>query len=391
MKKILLFAICSLLATRTNAQILLAQYNFDNDALDAVGNHHGTPLNGPTYTLDRFGNPNSAILLDGIDDYVNLANAAGLQVNTYTYDAWVQPTANPAGNAFCYLSIGGNGGDQLMTNVNAGADIGWNLSGYQNPGGTFDLVAGDPVILNQWYHVTGIRDVTITRLYVDGVLKDSAVIGAGTTPAYGQNLAYVGRRTPVGALGPQFFHGAVDDLKIYSGVNTPLPLDIISFTGKKENNTATLKWETANMKNVSGFEIEKSNDARSFSKIGFAAASEKEEYSFTDNLLTERNNYYRLKMMDADGKFTYSKTILVLYSHKAEINIYPNPVKDELTIFSSADNFSYGIHDMYGKEIMSGISFLHKKSISCAEMNKGIYFLKISCADEMKTLKFVKE
>lgn len=391
MNKILLFAICFFAVIRTDAQILLAQYNFDNDATDAVGNHHGTLINGPTYTTDRFGDPNSAILLDGINDYVNLANGLTLQANTYTYDAWVKPTANPGGGtAFCFLSIGGNGGDQLMTNANA-VGIGWNISGYQNPSGTYNLISGVAPVVNQWYHLTGVRDVTITRIYVNGVVMDSAAIGAGTTPKYGQNLAYIGRRTPIGAVGPQYFPGAIDDLKIYSGVNIPLPLDLISFTGKKESGSAILKLETANMKNVSGFEIEKSTDAKTFSKIGFVSVTESREYTFTDYKLVDRNNYYRLKMIDEDGKFSYSYTILVLNTDKTEITLYPNPVNDELNITSSANNFKYRVYDIYGKELISGGSMLNNKVISCASLNMGVYFIKIETSGEIKTLKFIKE
>jgi hypothetical protein len=177
---------------------------------------------------------------------------------------------------------------------------------------------------------------------------------------------------------------------IHTG-NAPLPLDLISFTAIKESNHAKLNWLTANMKNVLGFEIEKSNDAKTFAKIGFVSSTESNEYTFTDTKLSERNNYYRLKIVDQDGKFTYSRTLMIINSEKSEINLFPNPVKDELNIISSTNNFSYQIYDVYGKEITKGFSFQNNKTVSCVSINKGVYFIKVQAADEIQTFKFIKE
>ena len=391
MKKFFLMVICIFVVMHSNAQILQSQHNFDNDALDAIGNHHGTLVNGPTYTTDRFGNPNSAIQLDGINDYVDFANGLTLQGNTYTYDVWVKPYSNAGGGtAKCLLSIGGTGGDQTMNNANA-AGIGWNAGGYVNPSGSYAIYSGVMPTINQWYHVTSIRDVTSHMLYVNGVLVASTAVGLGNTPKYGQNLAWLGRRTFIGGVGPQYFHGAIDDLKIYSGVNIPLPLDLISFTVVNENHSALLQWETANKKNVAGFEIEKSKDSKSFTKIGFVAAAETDHYSFTDTKLIDRNNYYRLRMIDQDGRFTYSNIISIVNSDRAEINLFPNPAKAELHIISSVSEYSYQIYDMFGKVVITGSANTQHSTIPCTLLHKGIYFVKVDLKDEVKILKFMHD
>jgi hypothetical protein len=391
MRRIVLTISLAFVCLNMQAQILLAEYKFQNNANDSIGNHNGTLLNGPTYTTDRFGNPNSAILLDGVNDYIELANGLTLQANTYTYDVWVKPYSNPGANsAKCIMSIGGNGGDQFLTNANA-SGVGFNISGYQNPSGTYNLISGVAPIINEWYHLTGTRDVTVARLYVNGILVDTAILGAATTPKYGQNLAYIGRRTNNGVVGPQYFHGAIDDLKIYAGINTPLPLDFISFTGTLQNNTAQLYWETANKINVSKFEIEKSSDAISFSKIGSVASSEKEQYGFTDTHLFDRNNYYRIKVIDLDQQVSYSKTILLLHSDKTELTLFPNPVKDELHIATSTKDFRYQITDIYGRKWISGTSATSQAPISCAQLPKGIYHIRLEMGHEVRNLKFLHE
>ncbi|MBK8328985.1 MAG: hypothetical protein IPL09_05835 [Bacteroidetes bacterium] len=80
--------------------------------------------------------------------------------------------------------------------------------------------------------------------------------------------------------------------------------------------------------------------------IGYVPISAKDQYNFTDPHLSERNNYYRLKIMDEDGQFTYSKTVMVLNTEKTEIICYPNPVKETLNISSSANSFTYFIYDI---------------------------------------------
>jgi hypothetical protein len=390
MNKLILFAICLLAAGRTHAQVLLAQYNFDNDVTDAVGNHHGTAFNGPVYTTDRFGNPNGALLLDGSNDYISLANAATLQPSTYTYDVWVKPDLNPpGGQAFCLLSIGGTGGDQMLVNGNSGG-IGWSISGYQNPSGTFGTSALAQPVVNQWYHVTAIVGVSSAQIYVNGVLVNGTGIAAGYTPKYAQALAYIGRRTNVGPVGPQFFHGAIDDLKIYSGVNTPLPLNLISFTAKKLQDEAILNWTTANMKNVAAFEIEKSTDAISFIKIGTVNATESNTYNFTDNSKAFLNNYYRLRMVDEDEQFSFSNVLLLKNASPVKLDFFPNPVHDEATILTDANNFNYSMVDLYGREILRGEATDQTATLNCKDLPTGIYFLKITVNGESTIRKFAK-
>jgi hypothetical protein len=177
---------------------------------------------------------------------------------------------------------------------------------------------------------------------------------------------------------------------IHTG-NTPLPLDLISFTGNQKNNVAQLKWKTANMVNVKGFEVEKSIDAKSFTSIGFVGVTSANEYSFIDNQMYERNNYYRLKMKDIDGQFSYSNTITLLNISKMDITLFPNPTSNELTVVSSLPNFVYTVLDVYGHEIMKGKSNTSSVVVPCASLPKGIYVVQIETATERKMIKFVKE
>ena len=213
MKRFILMCALSIQCLFINAQSPQAYFAFNGNAQDMSGNgHHGT-VQGAVLSTDRFGNANSAYFFDGINDYIDLANPLGLQATNYTFSLWLKPASNPVGTAQCAVSIGGNGGDQFIANVNAGGDIGWNMSGYQLPSGTYDLVGGQAPTINTWYYVVGIRSNTYSLLYVNGILVDSVAFSPVLTPNYGQNFANIGRRT---FNQFQYFHGTIDELKIYT-------------------------------------------------------------------------------------------------------------------------------------------------------------------------------
>ncbi|MBK7692652.1 MAG: T9SS type A sorting domain-containing protein [Bacteroidetes bacterium] len=195
------------------------------------------------------------------------------------------------------------------------------------------------------------------------------------------------------AFGQRYLECNVDGFSefwIHTG-NAPLPLDIISFSGTLQNNMAQLQWETANMVNVKGFDVEKSIDASTFASIGFVAATAANTYRLTDPHCYDRNNYYRLKIIDIDDQFTYSNTITVLNTSKVDISIFPNPVRNELKMVSSTPNFTYTILDIYGHEVMSGYSNSTSVEVPTISLSKGMYVVQIETTTEHKTIKFVKE
>lgn len=218
MKRNIALIILCVVSQLALAQNPIAYYPFNGNAQDETGNGHHGNVNGATLTTDRFGTPNSAYFFDGINDYIDLTNPVGLQSLNYTFSLWAKPASNPLGTAHCALSIGGNGGDQFISNLNAFGDVGWNLSGYQLPSGTFDLVSGVSPNVDSWYYIVGIRSSTYSLLYVNGVLVDSMPFSNSTSPNYGQNFANIGRRT---FNQFQYFHGAIDEVKIFNTAFVP--------------------------------------------------------------------------------------------------------------------------------------------------------------------------
>jgi len=119
---------------------------------------------------------------------------------------------------------------------------------------------------------------------------------------------------PYGTVGAYYYFDDVNLINV-----TLLPITLIDFSGILQDNnlknTVLLEWSTANEINNCCFDIEKSSDAILFSTIGMINtendASELHKYEFIDEDPFMGYNYYRLKQLDIDEKFTYSNTITI--------------------------------------------------------------------------------
>ncbi len=142
---------------------------------------------------------------------------------------------------------------------------------------------------------------------------------------------------------------------------TTLPLRFLSFSGAIKDNNKNLIWQTQNEINTSYFAIEKSLDGLSFEKIGevksFSNSTIVNSYSFIDKGVTTKSLlYYRLKQIDIDGKFTYSKVLALKVANENNqiIHIYPNPSKNILRIDAGNSNIkTYRIANQLGVVIAS--------------------------------------
>ncbi len=121
---------------------------------------------------------------------------------------------------------------------------------------------------------------------------------------------------------------------------SPLPVNLVSFTGKSSNNAVILNWITAWEETNQGFDIQKSTNAQSFESIGFLEGNNSTQsqsvYTFTDvNVLSEQRYYYRLKQRDIGGGVDFSKIIAVLTTggeQEGQLAIFPNPSQGSFTL-----------------------------------------------------------
>ena len=145
-----------------------------------------------------------------------------------------------------------------------------------------------------------------------------------------------------------------------------VPVELISFSAIGNNNEVELNWSTATETNNQGFEIERKFQNSQFEKIvyvpGWGSSSEMHYYSYIDKSLTDGKYSYRLKQIDFNGSFEYSKAVEIEitepYEYVLEQN-YPNPFNPSTTIMFALPHrskVSLGIYDILGELVVELIN-----------------------------------
>ena len=177
--------------------------------------------------------------------------------------------------------------------------------------------------------------------------------------------------------------------------NFVLPVQLFTFTAQKANQTGLLNWKTTQELNSSRFDVERSADGNTFKTIGSLAAAGNTNtttsYSFTDAHPIKGANFYRLKQIDIDGSFTYSKVVPVNFSNAAKLILSPNPASDHLIVqLPHADYSSLNIFDAAGKLMMQkNIAGSSTIRLSIHHLPKGSYVLRL-IGKEHEQIRFIK-
>ncbi len=138
-----------------------------------------------------------------------------------------------------------------------------------------------------------------------------------------------------------------------------LPQVLDYFIAARQQNTALLQWKTLQETNTDRYIIEKGSDGTRFTAIGEVLAAGNSnnatDYRFTDKQLLPVN-YYRLKMLDKDGKFVYSSVRKVNGDESdLVVSLYPNPVSApaHVIITTSSNSYRLEVVDIQGRILKS--------------------------------------
>lgn len=189
----------------------------------------------------------------------------------------------------------------------------------------------------------------------------------------------------------------------YKKIDNVVPITLLSFSGiLLSNQTVQLQWHTAQAIHFNHFVVERSFDGKNFVSISkvLGKSSLEDVYSIIDYSPNNGVNYYRLKMVDDDGRFTYSKTIAVNLK-KADCNtmkVVENPVRNvlKLNIHATAnENVVVTISDVSGRKSYQANYNLTKGSqmleINKRDFVKGVYLITAQFTKERLTSVFIKQ
>ncbi|MFA7272236.1 MAG: T9SS type A sorting domain-containing protein [Crocinitomicaceae bacterium] len=181
-----------------------------------------------------------------------------------------------------------------------------------------------------------------------------------------------------------------------------LPIKLIEFTGVADTRMNRLKWRTASEINSDVIVVQKSEDGINFTTIGSVKGAGNSTtgntYSFDDYEVNHTLAYYRLKQIDFDGTFEYSKTISVVREGKVEL--YPNPTNGDITVkFADAieNDWTITFTDLYGRNVTSSVERINASSnqlvFATDALKKGYYFVKVlnGSGEQIFNNSFIKE
>ncbi|MFH1196807.1 MAG: glycosyl hydrolase family 18 protein [bacterium] len=253
---------------------------------------------------------------------------------------------------------------------------------------------------NSWYQVWWDNDISLGLKYDLADSKNYRGVGMWA-------LGYDGSRMELWNLLLQRYY---------------VPVELLTFSAAQIGNTVILKWSTATEMNNHGFEIERiytplppsadfpsregkeRSDRGVWETIGFVqgngTTTEPHFYSFTDKIVISGNYSYRLKQIDIDGSFTYSKEITVETrrgeSFPTEFILhqnYPNPFNPTTTIryavptvetgyIPSLQHVALKIYDILGNEVMTLVDETkepgyYEVEFDASRLSSGVYFYRL--------------
>ena len=142
-----------------------------------------------------------------------------------------------------------------------------------------------------------------------------------------------------------------------------------------------LTWQISSPLNLNNFDIERSSDGNSFTKIGdINFMSGQSTYSFTDKATLNGKNFYRLKMIDTDGRFKYSLSRLLNFDSKNIFVVSPNPAQNFITLKfdNSMQDAQVRIIDKQGRIVKQlRINASNRKDVDVSDLSSGIYIVEV--------------
>lgn len=291
---------------------------------------------------------------------------------------------NDANPSMFYAFFGGNGDGHSTTELSLYNDA-------------------NPPMLYAYFGGDGDGNTTVEQApYVDADPPMFYAYFGGDGDGYStvEQMPYVDANPPMfyayfGGDGDGF---AGDLLPLY--IPAALPVNLLSFDGKIVGEQSLLQWKVAMEKNISHYNLQRSAKGKSFSVIYKQVATtkngEERTYDYTDAAPMEGANYYRLEMVNDNGKMEYSQVVLLYYrQNQGSVVIYPNPAQQTLNVrYSLKTAINIKVMDVRGATVLEQRFDQGNNTVglSIGNLAAGMYMLQINGSDGYnQSLRFVKQ
>lgn len=329
---------------------------------------------------------------------------SGANIGALRIDAFTTPTLFPIGSTTNYLpvTLTPTTVDTFLLNVFEGATVDGTPNGTAMNAGQKSRIVDAVWTIKKYSTNTDACAITtgftsslegsIFTALANNQIGISRYDGANWTAATGTgdntaNTATANSFTSFGAFG-------------VGQVGLALPVKITSFNAKEISGTVQLSWATEKEENIHNYVIERSLDGIRYTEIGTIVANNQRNYSLSD-FAPASNNYYRIKIVGIDNSKTFSNIINIkLNVVKGEINIFPNPAKNELLNIQLSNlikgNTAIKIYNPIGLLVYSS-SFEYDGGVSLKTIKlngintKGIYIAVIDSQNQTQQYKFIVE
>ncbi len=293
-------------------------------------------------------------------------SAGSIKMFSWNGTNWVQKGAAISGE---------NGSDFFGTSVDINADGSTIIAGTTGAG----VIAGYAKVFK----------------FIGGswVQQGSSLIGEVNGDQFGRSTS-ISSNGSIVAAGTPFNDGngnSAGHVRVFQNT-TIVPIKLVYFGGNYSNNAVTLNWKFESQTNFSHFVVEKSVDGIAFNGIKNILLTNAQFYNYKDiDINGSSIFYYRLKLVDNDGKFSHSNIIKIQTDALATFSILGNPIKDNINITGLKKGAILTLYDNVGKMLVQKNIQDQSLAMDVSFLSRGVYYLTYLNKGSIETKQIIKQ
>ena len=169
-----------------------------------------------------------------------------------------------------------------------------------------------------------------------------------------------------------------------SGGTNVLPVELLHFTAITAGKDVRLDWATATETDNDHFMLEHSADAIQFEPLvkipGAGNSQQPRDYTYLHEQPGPGIHYYRLKQVDYDGSYEYSRIVTAQVEGSFELQVFPNPAAGLVRVTGTSEALQYTLFDVAGRTLRRA-ALTPPQEIDLSDLPEGVYTLRLETPD----------